>query len=188
MQKVHVIWIMCVGRTFQQPGILTPDKPDIWRGKKKESISSFHMPSGNKACTNNNRQIVGNHQILISASGFRCNHISLTVLCLAWKWWMGPCTMWMSFNRMFRKATSLWCDWCLLVFLRLIQCGKTDWTGRQREGDKPHFTITTVILNEVDLLAIHQKDVLSQAFCSITKNILIKRMLRSFDSTKLGWL
>lgn len=34
------------------------------------------MPLGNKACTNNNGQIVGNHQILISASGFRCNHLS----------------------------------------------------------------------------------------------------------------
>lgn len=60
-------------------------------------------------------------------------------------------------------------------------------TGRETDskterGRQTTFTITTVILNEVDLLAIHQKDVLSQAFCSITKNILNKRMLRSFDS------
>lgn len=30
-----------LARTFQQPGILTPDKPDISSEKKKESISSY---------------------------------------------------------------------------------------------------------------------------------------------------
>lgn len=44
----------------------------------KERINQHihHTRLGNKACTNNIGQIVGNHQILIFASGFCCNHPS----------------------------------------------------------------------------------------------------------------
>lgn len=55
------------------------DPWQTWHLKgEKERINQliYHKHLGNKACTNNNRQIAGNHQILIFTSGFRCNHLS----------------------------------------------------------------------------------------------------------------